>query len=390
MRVDPAGESICTRHGELYDTDARYCRSCGMAIRVALITPPLDSSGGIGRLMSYVVQTMSADDIAIRLLDPRGRSRRPILSILPLTRAWLELLFLGLTGRVDVAHINISSHGSSLRKAVMLWTCRLLRIPTILHLHASEFPEFFDSLPRPGKVFIRRTFSSADFVMVLGARWRDYVCDELRVPVDRVAVMLNAAPGPVTMRAPKARGADPLRILFLGRLGARKGVPEILRALADSRVRREPWVAVLAGDGEIALYRAEAQRLGLDHRVTFSGWVDSDHAQQLLSESDLLLLPSHAEGLPMSVIEAFAHGVPVVSTPVGAIPDIVENDINGLLVRSGDSVQLADALLRLMDDEPLRLILAENARRTWEERLNVASYARELALCWRRMSVSTR
>lgn len=372
------------------DTDARYCRSHGMGIRVALITPPLDSSGGIGRLMSYVIQTMSADDIAIRLLDPRGHSRRPILSILPLSRAWLELVLLGLTGGVDIAHINISSHGSSLRKAIMLWTCRVLRIPTILHLHASEYPAFFGSLPRLGKAVIRRTFSSAAVVMVLGGKWRDYVSHELQVPADKVAVMLNAAPGPTTIQAPKARGADPLRILFLGRLGARKGVPEILRALADSRVRREPWVAVLAGDGEIALYRAEAQKLGLADRVTFSGWVDAGHAQQLLSESDLLLLPSHAEGLPMSVIEAFAHGIPVVSTPVGAIPDIVENEINGLLVPSGDSVQLADALLRLMDDEPLRLMLAQNARRTWEERLTVGSYARDLALCWRRISADAR
>lgn len=359
-----------------------------MAMRVVLITPPLDSSGGIGRLMSYVIAATPAEEIAIRHLDPRGRSLRPICSIFPLVRAWLELVLLGLARSVDVAHINVSSHGSSIRKPVMLWTCRLFRIPVVLHLHASQYPEFFDALPQLAKAFLRRTFSAADLVLVLGRRWQHYVCRELAVPTEKVAVLLNASPGPGVIQAQLARGSDPLRILFLGRLGRRKGVPEILQALADSRVRHEPWTAVLAGDGDIAFYRSEAERLGLDDRVRFSGWVDAADAHDLLVDTDLLLLPSHAEGLPMSLIEAFAHGVPVISTPVGAIPDILEGGVNGLLVQSGSSAQLADALLTLIDDEPLRLTLAQNARRTWEERLDIASYARELARCWSRASTA--
>ena len=295
-----------------------------MATRVALITPPLDSSGGIGRLMSYVVATMPAEDVEIRLLDTRGRSRHPAASIFPLARAWLTLLALGLIRRVDVAHINLSSHGSSVRKPAMSWTCRLLRIPTVLHLHASEYPTFFEDLPRPAKSFLRSTFTSADVVVVLGQRWRDYVCRELGVAAERVTVLPNAAPGPDAVSA-LSREAKPLRILFLGRLGRRKGVPEILRALADARVRRESWTATLAGDGDVALYREEARALELGDRVTFSGWIDSDETRRLLAEGDLLVLPSLAEGLPMAVVEAFAYGVPVVSTSVGALPDILED-----------------------------------------------------------------
>jgi glycosyltransferase involved in cell wall biosynthesis len=361
-----------------------------MAIRVALITPPLDSSGGIGRLMSYVAKTIPADDVAITLLDPRGRSQRPILSIFPLVGTWMELIMLGLTRRVDVAHINMSSHGSSIRKPVLLWTCKLLRIPVVLHLHASEYPEFFEPLPRVAKTLLRRTFSSATLVLVLGSTWRDYVHRELGVPTDRVVVLLNGAPGPARTNVPQARRPDdPLRIVFLGRLGRRKGVPELLQALADSRVREKPWLATFAGDGDVDFYRDEARGLGLEDRVRFEGWLDTPAAHELLLKSDLLVLPSHAEGLPMSIIEAFAHGVPVVSTPVGSIPDVLEHGVNGLLVDSGNSTQLTDAFLRLLEDERLRSRLAENARRTWEHRLDIASYARELALCWNRVAEST-
>jgi glycosyltransferase involved in cell wall biosynthesis len=358
-----------------------------MATRVALITPPLESSGGIGRLMSYVVALMPAENITIKLLDPRGSSRRPVLSVFPLARAWLELVLLALTGSVDLAHINLSSHGSSVRKPVLLWTCRLFRIPVVLHLHASEYPAFFAPLPRPVKALLRRTFANADLVVVLGLKWRDYVCRELGVLPHKVTVLLNGAPGPDAPPMPRARSSEPLKILFLGRLGERKGVPEILHALADPRLCAQPWLATFAGDGEIALYRAEARRLGLDDRVIFSGWVSTDDARQLLLTSDLLLLPSHAEGLPMSVVEAFACGVPVISTPVGAITDILDDGVNGVLVKAGDSAHLADAVLRLIEDEQLRLALAHNARRTWEDGLDIARYVPALAACWRRVSV---
>jgi glycosyltransferase involved in cell wall biosynthesis len=353
-----------------------------VAKRIALITPPLDSSGGIGRLMSYVLSTLSDAEIEITQLDPRGHSPYPLLSVFPLARAWAMLVLLGLTRRIDLAHINISSHGSSIRKPFLFWTCRLFRIPAVIHLHASEYQKFFASLPRWARAILARTFASADAVIVLGEHYRCFVCRELRVPPCKVEVILNGSPGPFTVPRTKPRGTDPLRLLFLGRLGLRKGVPEALAALADSRLRAEPWLASFAGDGDVEHYERRATELGLRDRVTFYGWVDPTRATELLSESHLLLLPSRAEGLPMAVIEAFAHGVPAVSTPVGAIPDVLEDGVNGLLIPAGDASALADALLTLIHDEPLRLQLAQNARRLWEERLGIGPYTRALVSCW--------
>lgn len=358
-----------------------------MAKRIALITPPLDSSGGIGRLMSYVLALLPLTEAKIHVLDPRGRSQRPILSVFPLVRAWVTLVALGLARRVDVAHINMSSHGSSVRKPIMLWTCRMLRIPVILHLHASEYPEFFSTLPSLAKRFLRRTFAAADVVLVLGSHYREYVCNELAVPACKVKVLLNGSPGPDC--APmRTRRSEPLKILFLGRLGERKGVPELLAALADRRLTAVQWLATLAGDGDVAHYRAQASALGLGERVRFPGWVSTPQANRLLLESDVLVLPSRAEGLPMSVIEAFAYGVPVVSTAVGAIGDVVEHGVNGLLIPVGDSTPLANALLMLLDDDSLRRRLACNARRTWENELDIASYAQKLTSYWQTTSTA--
>ena len=359
-----------------------------MAIRVALITPPLDASGGVGRMMSYVVGSLPGKDIEITLLDTRGHSPHPALSIFPLQLAWLRLIFLGVGRRVDVAHINMSSHGSTMRKTAMLWTCRACSIPTVLHLHSGYYPEFYTKARGHLKAFLRRTFATADLVIVLGSVWRDFVCNQLGVSPNKVIVLPNGAPGPALVRAPQSRERAPLRMLFLGRLCKPKGVPELLAALASTDVRGKRWTARLVGDGDLAAHRAEAERLGIADRVEFLDWVDAERAQQLLAESHLLLLPSHAEGMPMSLIEAFAHGLPAIATPVGAIPDFLEHGSNGLLVTPGDPTQLADAILTILRDEPLRLRLAANARRTWEQKLDIASYTRTLVSHWRHLSAS--
>lgn len=339
--------------------------------------------------MSYVLGALSPDEATVRVLDTRGRFQHAWLSILPLLRTCLSLVVLKLTGRVDVVHVNISAHGSSVRKPVALWTCRMLRLPVLLHLHASSYQEFFAPLPSSAKRLLRKTFQTADRVIVLGAVWRDYVHDQLGVIPERIRILPYAVPGPATTpQRPRATNA-PLNLLLLGRLGKRKGVPELLAALASPQLRGEPWAATLAGDGDVQYYAAEATALGISERLAFPGWVGQEAARRLLSDSDILLLPSHAEGLPVAVIEALAYGVPVVTTPVGAISEVVSDGVNGLLVPPGDSAALARAIRSLLHDEALRLKLARGARATWETNHTMASYVESLVTAWRELATAS-
>jgi glycosyltransferase involved in cell wall biosynthesis len=129
------------------------------------------------------------------------------------------------------------------------------------------------------------------------------------------------------------------------------------------------WSITMAGDGDIAGSRKRAQELGLLDRVTFTGWLDAEQVDDLLESSDVLVLPSYAEGLPMSVIEAFAHGVAVIATPVGAIPEIVIDGESGLLVPAGDTGALCE--------------LARAGRKMWEKDLDITEYAVRLSTIWR-------
>lgn len=351
------------------------------SLRVVIVGPPLSASGGIGRVMAYTLAALATDDLEPRVLDTRGLGSSPWSSVLPLLRSCGILLRLGALGQADVAHVNISSHGSALRKGLVVRVCRLARIPVVLHLHASSFPEFFTPLPGWAQEWVRNTFGLPARVIVLGQVWGRYVQDVLAVPPERVTVIPNATASAVAVAQPRAPG-EPLHIVFLGRLGSRKGLPELLQALADPRLCGRKWRATVAGDGDVNTYQAHATELGLDGRIVFPGWVDTEVVQEILADAHVLVLPSHAEGLPMSVLEAFAAGVPVVCTPVGGLPEVVIDEGNGLLIPPGDVGSLADALLRLLEDETLRARLAAGAMSTWRNNHSIERYARRLTLEW--------
>jgi len=162
------------------------------------------------------------------------------------------------------------------------------------------------------------------------------------------------------------------RLLFTGRLAGVKGVPVLLEALV--RLRREhPGVELaLAGDGpDRALLEAEAQRLGIADRVRFLGYQSSDHVRSLLQETDVFVLPSFAEGVPVVLMEAMASGVPVVSTRVAGVAELVEHGVSGFVVPPGDVDALAGAIDALLADPELRTRFAAAGRLTIEREFDV-------------------
>jgi glycosyltransferase involved in cell wall biosynthesis len=215
-----------------------------------------------------------------------------------------------------------------------------------------------------------------DAVVTLGEYWRDFVHDFLQVDASRIAVLHNAVPGPAS--TPERTGTGTCRILFLGVVCERKGVPTLLSALAHPALRALDWRVTMAGNGEVDFYRAEAERLGLSDRISFLGWVGETQARQLLAESDVLVLPSRNEGLPMAILEAMAYGLPVVATPVGSITDAIADGDTGLLVPVGDQEALARAILKLVENPSLRLHIGARAREQYLSMFDIAAFNRKL------------
>lgn len=343
--------------------------------------------GGIDRLNDAIVDAFAArPELGLQCTRLVTRGKWGLLRAQGVFASALARFSIGaLRGEIDLLHIHLSNGGSGYRKSVLGKLARALRIPYVLHLHGIQFREFWATTnPVLQKELVRLHEGSAR-IIVLGQYWAGVILERVPAVADRIVVLPNATAAIAATPCP-AQERHEVRITFLGRLGARKGVPDLLRALGTLK-KIPDWSATVAGDGEIEETRAQAQRQGLSDRVSIPGWLDVAARTRLLEQTDILVLPSHAENLPMVIIEAFAYGIAVVSTPVGAIPEAVTSGHNGILVPPGDDRALACALERLIADQTLRRSLGEAARATHRERYEFDRYVGRLAEIWRQAAL---
>jgi glycosyltransferase involved in cell wall biosynthesis len=346
---------------------------------VVQLGPGLTVRGGVSAVERLIVEHVgpyvSVRHVATMEDGPIGLKLRVFL------KAVLELRRALATSEPVIVHIHFASKGSTLRKTIFAWMALRAGKPLVLHAHGASFDQFFEGLPRFAQRLLMRTFARADRFVVLSTQWKDFYMRRCGLPEDRIAVLTNPTPLPTTL--PDRRGRSHVQFLFLGRIGARKGSFDLLRAFrALPEALRGRARLVLAGDGQVEELRAAARDLG--PQVTVHSWIDAAQRDALLNESDVFVLPSYNEGVPMALLEAMAHGLPVIATPVGGIPDAVTPDIEGFLLQPGDQAALTGALARFIEDEDLRLRCGRAARAR-AEHFDVAGYTQQLLQLYRQL-----
>lgn len=256
-------------------------------------------------------------------------------------------------------HLHVSSRASFWRKSLFMGLAIAFRVPYLLHLHGSEFQIFYGrECGTLRRAVVRYFFRRAAWVIVLSEQWGNWVrgmCPDARIRTVYNPVILPARPTPFRER-------DPLTLLFLGRLGERKGTYDLLHAIQRLQHRFSEVKLLLGGDGDIEKVRALAAALGISRNVELLGWVGSERKRELLARCAVYVLPSYNEGLPMSVLEAMAAGLPIVSTTVGGIPEAVRDGVEGFIAAAGDLDALTANLRKLLDAEQLRERMGDAAR----------------------------
>jgi glycosyltransferase involved in cell wall biosynthesis len=280
--------------------------------------------------------------------------------------AWLRYMALLIGGKVALAHVHISTGMSFWRKLLFLCPTLALGVPAVLHLHGADFAEFYDEGSKRRKWILRTVFDKCAGIIVLSNSWKQWVCSISGNPV--IAPIYNPVALP---RVVDFWRRDSAGILLLGQLGNRKGTYDLLEAVARLIDRHPRLRLVLAGDGEAERVKAAVKRLGLHEHVDVLDWVAGREKSALLEHAAVYALPSYCEGLPMSVLEAMAAGLPVVCTPVGGVPEAVTDGCEGWMIPPGDVGALAGALDKLLSDAGLRRRMGEAARRKVESTFSV-------------------
>jgi glycosyltransferase involved in cell wall biosynthesis len=340
------------------------------------------TSGGVGTFIRYLTDEWATKPGTpqVRVIDTRGEGGKVSMGVHFLI-AMSILLGLGTIGRIDLLHIHMAAYGSALRKGILILIGSLLGIPVIVHMHGSNFHKFYDSLPGPCRRALQYALNRARYVIVLGDNWRNFLISSLGVSAQKIVVIFNGVPRPSEVDRPERQGGETVRIAFLGQLGERKGVPELLAAFQSPQLLSKQWTATIAGDGAVMETRAAVAKSGLQDRVEIPGWVDRDTASDLLRRADIFVLPSHFEAMPIAILEALAHGVPVIATPVGAIPEFLTDGRTAILVPPGAPDKLADAIARLADDATERRRLGAAGYQVFRDKFDISVAAdRILAL----------
>jgi glycosyltransferase involved in cell wall biosynthesis len=334
-----------------------------------------ENGGGIGRLVGYISSTAKEAGEKHLVTDTRGPRWSVVASPARLLGAILMMVKDRLVAPRRIHHIHVAGRGSTSRKLILTEAARLLGCRHILHLHDYDYASDFATRSPRQQSLIRRMFQHADCVVALGQRDRTTLSALLGVEERRIVVAHNCVsdPGAHGVRV----GETPL-IVFLGRLSERKGVTELLHALSHPLMKELGWRAVLAGDGPVEDYRRQATALALSDRVEMPGWLDADKARALCARADILVLPSHAEGLAMAVIEGLAHGLAVVTTRVGAHEEVISDGETGVFVPVGDKDALAAALAKLVIDPDIRNHLSSRGRALYLNHFSMKAYMRSM------------
>jgi glycosyltransferase involved in cell wall biosynthesis len=346
----------------------------------------LEHGGGIGRMIGYMIDAWKQrpQHPDMRVLDTRGSGH--ILKS-PWHFARCLVIIASLVPRRPLLHVHVAGRGSTIRKIILVHFARALRLPVVLHLHDYDYRKSMQQFPKFIQRLARSMFQISNWVVVLGDKDRDLAETELGVRADRLSVIPNAVPAPpaqsrvaADVMAHGGNGANGwthgvVQILFLGNPSRRKGVHDLIAALDAPPLRDMDWHMTVAGGGdEIATFRDEAEAAGLADRVDFTGWVGRAETMALLDAADILVLPSYAEGMAMSVLEGMSYGLCVVCTPVGSLQYVIENEVTGLIVEPGNVAGLRHALSRAVEDQGLRNRLGAEAARVFAGKFDAARY----------------
>lgn len=247
--------------------------------------------------------------------------------------------------QIKIIHIHGASYHSFFRKRIFIYIGHAFRKKIIYHVHGAEFNMFSATHQKE----VSATLKKVDCIIALSQYWKVFFEKEFRHP--NVKVLPNVIPS----KAYSERYIKfPLHALFLGALGQRKGIYDLLQVIAMHKDEfADKLVLHVGGNGEIEKVLHYIDSEGLQNIVKFEGWVSGEKKTKLLTQCHFYVLPSYAEGLPISILEAMSYQMPILTTSVGGIPEIVKDGINGFLDEPGNQEGLYQHIHALLSDASL-------------------------------------
>jgi glycosyltransferase involved in cell wall biosynthesis len=334
---------------------------------VLLLGPHREAVSGVSTHLNLLFASRLAGEFSLAhfQVGSEGRTEGRLGLLVRLLVSPISLALAILMRGVAVVHFNTALTARAYwRDLVYLIVAKICGTRVIYQMHGGALPQQFFGRSRALTGFLRGTLLLPDAVVVLARSeleaYRSFV------PGQQVLVVPNGIDCAEYAEFARVRSdaTAPLKLVYIGRLAKEKGLYEVLRGLELARARGTRARIVLAGSGpEEGRLRQCADELGLGRDVTLIGPVFGKNKTRLLGGADVLVLASYSEGLPYALLESMAAGAPVITTRVGAIPDVVIEGVHGLFVPLCDPEAVGRAIARLASDRDLLARMSAACRR---------------------------
>lgn len=348
-----------------------------MKKRVLMIGPNVEEKGGVSSVAKQILNFNMKEKISMQYIETYVEDRVSkqlkvyIISIFGIFKKLLR-------ENIDIVHIHMSYKGSFYRKSIIMNLCKLFKIKIIIHLHGSEFEKFYNESSWMVRKAVRFLFKRADCVLVLGEEWEKRIL--LIEPSTKTIILKNSIK---ISEKNSNQEEEVIKFLFLGTLIKRKGLYDLIDAikiLKDNQILENYKVKfIIGGVGpEEESIKSLIKDSDLSRYIDMAGWVTGDKKEKLLETSQVFVLPSYNEGLPVAILEAMSYGLPIISTRVGSIEEAVKDNINGYIINAGDELELSIKLKNLIEDRELRKQFSIQSKKIVMNNFNEENYKVEL------------
>lgn len=273
---------------------------------------------------------------------------------------FIFLVWMLFHNEIEIVHVHGSSGSSFWRKRLFINIAKLFNKKIVLHMHSGRFADF----SKDHKKSVSNTLKKCDAVIALSEYWKDFF--EKEFDYHKVTVVKNVIAKPIFCKQEHKQ----FTLLFLGLIGFNKGIYDLLDVIDTHQEEfRGDLILKVGGNGEVEKLQELIAKKGISDIVNYEGWVSGEKKADLLNGADVYVLPSYKEGLPISILEAMSYSLPVISTRVGGIPEIIINGKNGFLINPGDKEALYESIIKLKNSEELRIKMGELSKPIVQEHL---------------------
>lgn len=279
----------------------------------------------------------------------------------------------------SVVHIHTCSGFSFYRSVLDMLLAQRLGCRVILHIHGAGFDAFYAGEPAWRRRIVAWSLAQADRVIALSSGWAKKL--SAISPAARITTIENAVAIPNFAR--ESDSGRPCQFLLLAKMDEWKGIDDLLDACRLLHCDGVSFKLTLAGPpgsaGDAKILTLKIRERSLQGVVDYRGSLLGEEKTETLRQADVYVQPSHQEGMPISLLEALAFGLPVIATRVGAVPEVIEHNRQGLLISPREPAQLAGAMRELASESKRRASMGTEAYQLATRRFGLMRFRDELA-----------